>query len=172
MNIPSVATAFTLCATLLATGALSATDEPAATKEVAVTLRYGKETPPTAESAELLHQKAVALVATSSFNSRGPRWFGKPSDTLEGYRATMSGKYLLVTFNEPREISTHGGVVSVREIVIGLSRNDYASSLYTIDDELRIVGHEKYSGHLCVELMNTVKQLSGDTEQSDATASP
>jgi hypothetical protein len=84
------------------------------------------------------------------------------SEILEGYRKTVSGKYLLVSFKEPRKIKTVGGEVSVREILIGLNRPDYASSLYTIDDEGRIVGHAKHSGPLCVEFLELAKKISDD----------
>jgi hypothetical protein len=56
----------------------------------------------------------------------------------------------------------------VKEIVIGLNGREYASSLYTIDEELRIVGHAKYSGPLCVEFLKLVKKLSGDANETDS----
>ena len=97
---------------------------------------------------------------SSNFNSRAPRGEWEASDILEGYRKTVSGKYLLVTFKEPQKFKTVGGEVSVKEIVIGLNGQYYASSLYTIDEELRIVGHAKYSGPMCVEVLKLVKKLS------------
>ncbi len=82
------------------------------------------------------------------------------SEILQGYRKTVSGKYLLVSFKQPRKFKTVGGEINVREIIIGLNRPDYASSLYTIDDEGRIVAHTKYSGPLCVGLLEFVKRIA------------
>jgi len=47
-------------------------------------------------------------------------------------------------------------------IVEGVTYADYASSLFTIDDEGRVVVHEKYSGLTCIELMKLVKKIAGD----------
>jgi hypothetical protein len=50
----------------------------------------------------------------------------------------------------------------VAEIVIGLNRNDYASSLFTVDESGAVVGHAKYSGERCVEIMKAVTQYTHD----------
>jgi hypothetical protein len=80
----------------------------------------------------------------------------------------------VVSLKVPQTIKTVGGEVIVREIVIGLNRPDsvaivegvsyadYASSLFTIDDEGRVVVHAKYSGLLCIDLMKLVKKIAGD----------
>ena len=140
----------------------------------AVVLHYGKETALTQEKAQLLYSKAVELLASSNFNSRAPRWDWSISKIHAEYRQTVSGKYLLVSFKTSRKIVTVEGEVSVREIVIGLNRPDsiaivggvsyadYASSLFTIDDEGRVVGHAKYSGPLCIELLKVVKKIAND----------
>ena len=56
----------------------------------------------------------------------------------------------------PVKVRTVGGEVSVFEIVIGLAHPDSADALFTIDDEGRIVAHEKYSGRIAMELRKAV----------------
>ncbi len=135
-----------------------------------VALRFGKQTPLTQEAAQNLYSKALEFLGTSNFNSRA----GDISKFHEQYRETVAGKYLLISLKAPRKISTIGGEVIVKEIVIGLNRPDciaivgavsyteYASSLFTIDDEGRVVVHRKYSGPMCIELMKLVKTIAGD----------
>ena len=155
--------------------AFAQTNQPAASKaDYTVALRFGKQTPVTQEAAQTLHSKAVELLETSNFNSRTSSLDWSISKIHDQYRETVAGKYLLVSLNEPRRIKTVGGEVIVREIVIGLNRPDsiatvggvsyadYASSLFTIDDEGRVVVHAKYSGLMCIELMKLVKKIAGE----------
>lgn len=144
--------------------AIADAEEPSADTEsdYTLTLRYGKATPLSPEAVESLYAKTVELLETSNFNSRAPLWEWNMSEILEGYRRTVAGKYLLVSFNEPRTFKTIGGEVSVREIVIGLNRPDFASALFTIDDEGRIVGHAKYSGLLCIDFLKLAKKIVGE----------
>jgi len=158
--------------------ALAQTKQPAASKaDYTVALRFGKQTPVTQEEAQTLHSKALELLETSNFNSRTSALDWTISKIHEEYRQTVAGKYLLVSLNEPRRIKTVGGEVVVREIVIGLNRPDsiaivggvsyaeYASSLFTIDDEGRVVLHAKYSGLMCIELMKLVKKIAGELDR-------
>lgn len=112
-----------------------------------------------------LYQQTMDILKSSNFNSRqagGPLTNDIPLDQ-DRYRATIQqGKYLLVTFRDPVTVQTVGGAVTVREIVIGLNRTDYAGDLFTIDDENRLVTHGKYSGALCVQLMETVHKFAGE----------
>src|SRR5206468_2347595 len=143
-----------LCTTVVASVVAADTNRPAASKsDYTVTLRYGKETPSNPEAIQTLCSKAVDLLETSNFN-----W--SISKLHEEYRQTVSGKYLIVSFKAPRRFATVAGEVSVGEIVIGLNRPDYASALFTIDDEGRVVGHAKYDGPKCIELLNAVKQIA------------
>ena len=50
------------------------------------------------------------------------------------------------------KVCTVGGEVSVFEIVIGLAHPDSADALFTVDDDGRVVAHEKYSGRTAMEL--------------------
>ncbi|GEM_PF-2526103 len=143
-------------------GAAADTNQPPSTNGFTLALRHGKEKALSHDAVQTLYSKAVELLESSNFNSRAPRWDWNISEILEGYRTTVSGKYVLVSFKEAQKIKTIGGELSVREIVIGLNRPDYASSLYTIDDEGRIVGHAKYSGLLCIELLKLVKKIAGE----------
>lgn len=151
-----------LLTTVLVSIAAADTPEPAPANQFTLTLRFGTETATNQDVLQPVYAKAVELLESSNFNSHAPRWSWNVSEVLEGYRKTVSGKYLLVSFREPRKLKTLGGEVIVREIVIGLNRPDLASSLYTIDDEERIVAHTKYSGPLCVEFLKLVKRVAGE----------
>jgi hypothetical protein len=154
-----------LFVTVVVSTASPETNRPAASKaDYKVALRFGKETPLTQEAFQTLYSKALELLETSNFNSLAL--------VHAEYRQTVAGKYLLVSLKVPQKIKTVGGEVIVREIVIGLNRPDsvaivegvsyadYASSLFTIDDEGRVVVHEKYSGLMCIELMKLVKKIA------------
>jgi hypothetical protein len=153
--------------TVVMSTAFAETDRPAASNaDYKVALRFGKQMPLTQEAVRMLYSKALELLETSNFNSLAL--------VHEEYRQTVAGKYLLVSLKVPQTIKTVGGEVIVREIVIGLNRPDsvaivegvsyadYANSLFTIDDEGRVVAHAKYSGLLCIELMKLVKKIAGD----------
>jgi hypothetical protein len=128
-----------------------------------VKLRYEKEIRLSESTTQMLYSNAMQLVKTSNFNSRQSKtqsWAEYTATSIhEEYRRAVSGKYLLLTLKEPQVINTVGGEISVQEIVIGLNRPDYASSLFTVDGEGRVVGHGKYSGPLCVEITEQVKKI-------------
>lgn len=106
-----------------------------------------------------IRASALHLLETSNFNSIHHRDILKatPKSTHAAYRKTVAGRYLVVSFDTPRQVKTIGGEVDVLEVVIGLNRPDYADSLFTIDREGRVVAHQKYSGALAVELLRMVK---------------
>jgi len=106
---------------------------------------------------EKLYAKAVEILESSNFNSRAPRWQWNMPEVHQQYRQTVAGKYLLISFKEPNKFTTVGGEVTAKEIIIGLNGRQYASALFMIDDEDRLVGHAKYSGPLCVEFLKLVK---------------
>jgi hypothetical protein len=164
--------------TVVMSTAFAETDRPAASKaDYKVALRFGKQMPLTQEAVQMLYSKALELLETSNFNSRTSGLDWSISKIHEQYRQTVAVKYLLVSLIEPRRIKTVGGEVIVREIVIGLNRPDsiatvggvsyadYASSLFTIDDEGRVVVHAKYSGPMCIELMKLVKKIAGELDR-------
>ena len=154
-----------LFTTVAASVVAADTNGPAASKsDYTVALHYEKEIPLNSEAVQTLYSNAVDLLETSNFNSRAPLWDWSISKLHEQYRQTVSGKYLIVSFKVPRKFATVGGEVSVREIVIGMNRPDYASALFTIDGEGRVVGHAKYSGPKCIELLNAVKQIANDAD--------
>lgn len=105
-----------------------------------------------------LYTKTIELLKTSNFNSRTPRggWKWDNKNFLQWYRETVSGSYLLVSFEVPITTETVGGNITVREIVLGLG-GEYAGPLFTIDNEERIVAHSKYSGPLCIEILEMTK---------------
>jgi len=134
--------------TVVASVVAAETNRPAASKaDYTVALRFGKQPPLSQEQIQTLHSKALELLETSNFNSRASLSHKSISEVHEEYRQTVAGKYLLVSLKGPLKIKTDGGEVIVREIVIGLNRPDniaivggvsyaeYASSLFTIDDE-------------------------------------
>jgi hypothetical protein len=42
----------------------------------------------------------------------------------------------------------------------GLNGEQYATSLFTIDESGQLVGHSKYSGVACVNLLRTVRNVA------------
>ncbi len=152
-----------LLATAGANTVVAETKRVASPSSYALMLRYGKGAVHTQKALQPLYAKALEVLVSSNFNSHAPGWEWDVSEILEGYRETLSGGHFLVSFKEPQKIQTVGGEVGIREIVIGLNGREYASSLYTIDDEGRVVGHAKYSGPLCVEFLTLVKEIVGDT---------
>jgi len=109
-----------------------------------------------------LCKQAERLVHSSNFHS-------DPGDTYHlftisgvqgNYRREVAGRFLLISFPTPKTIRTLSDEITVTEIVVGLNRNDYASNLFTIDDAGRVIGHSKYAGEICIEIFNTVKQLT------------
>jgi hypothetical protein len=97
---------------------------------------------------------AIRLLESSNFNSEAHRELLKatPKTTHTAYRKTVAGRYLLISFDQPRSINTIGGEVDTLEVVVGL----IPSSLFTIDREGRVVAHEKYSGADTVTLLRRV----------------
>ena len=161
--------------TVVTSVAFAETNQPAASEaDYTVALYFGKQTPLIQEANRKLHSKALELLETSNFNSRAGVLDWNISKFHEQYRQTVAGKYLLISLKEAQRIRTVGGEVIVKEIVIGLNRPDsiatvggvsyteYASSLFTIDDEGRVVAHAKYSGSMCIELTKLVKKIAGD----------
>lgn len=152
------AIAIGLAAIVAAGSTISATRPPVPR---AVVLQYGARLDLSEEAAQMLYLRAVELLESSQFNSLDPAGDWDRQKVEEEYRQAMSRKYLAVTFHRPQKVATMGGEISVRQIVIGLNRPDYASSLHTVDDQARIVGHGKYSGPLCVEFLKLVKNVAG-----------
>ena len=107
-------------------------------------------------------QIARRVLQSSNFHS-GPedaqRLF-KLAEVQAHYRQEVSGRYLLVSFPMAQWTHTVGGRIQVSQIVIGLNRDDYASSLFTIDASGRIVEHAKYSGVVCVELFEAIRRAT------------
>ena len=176
--------AFAILFTTVVGSAVAAdTNRPAASKaDYTVALRFGKQPPLSQEQVQTLHAKALELLETSNFNSRASLSHKSISEVHEEYRQTVAGRYLLVSLKGPQKIKTDGGEVIVREIVIGLNRPnniaivggvsyaEYASSLFTIDDEGRVIVHAKYSGPMCIELMKLAKKIAGDPTSPAADA--
>lgn len=122
-------------------------------------LRYPHVTALGAADTERLKDKAVEILSSSNFNSAASLQEQDESTTNLQYADAVSGSHMLVTFVSPETIETVGGKIVVKEIVIGLNGPHYANSLHTIDDKGRVVGHGKFSGVSCVELLEMVKAL-------------
>lgn len=120
-----------------------------------------------------LCRQAIQLVETSNFHSDpGDQYhFFKLPQVQSDYRREVAGKFLLIDFPAPQKIETKGGEITVSEIVVGLNRDDYASNLFTIDDSGRVVGHSKYAGERCIQLLDAVKRIirnaSSEAETTD-----
>ncbi|MGC3992354.1 MAG: hypothetical protein QM796_22175 [Chthoniobacteraceae bacterium] len=120
----------------------------------------GKPTPLSEPASHQLLDQAMKLVQSSNFHSDpGDKYhFFQLPQVQSSYRQEVAGRYLLVTLPESQSIQTIGGRIEVREIVIGLNRDDYASNLFTIDSTGRIVGHAKYAGEVCRQIFSTIEQ--------------
>ncbi|MEJ1966980.1 MAG: hypothetical protein WDO56_37755 [Gammaproteobacteria bacterium] len=107
-------------------------------------------------------QIALRVLQSSNFHS-GPddaqRNF-RAAEVQAHYRKEVAGRYLLVSYPTVQSMHTVGGQVRVREIVIGLNRDDSANSLFTIDDSGRIVEHARFSGAVCIELLEAIRRLT------------
>lgn len=123
-------------------------------------LRYSSPslTPSEVQQQQLL-AKALALLASSNFNSAQPRWKWDSARIEQEYGRAVSGRHLLIDFRQPTVRPTRGGELSVRQIVIGLDGGQLAQSLHTLDPNGSLVGHAMYAGELCVELMATVRAM-------------
>lgn len=140
---------------------MSRASEPAPSVELHL---HDRQTTLSAAGKQQLAQEALQLVKSSNFHSGpGDKYhFFTLTGVQNDYRREVAGKYLLVSFSTARAIKTTGGDVTVSEVVIGLNRNDYASSLFTIDGTGRVVAHTKYSGERCIEIFKTIKQLTDE----------
>ena len=130
----------------------------------ALELHYGRESRLSGRQQAALQSTTLRLLRSSNFNSERHRDILNvtPRQIRAAYRKTLSGRYLVVRFETPQRFETVGGDVVVLGIVVGLNRPDYAESLFTIDAEGRIVVHGKYSGVLCVELLNEAQRVRPD----------
>lgn len=144
---------------LLSATGIGATTESQPQPEYLLSLQYEGASPSSPGDYQQLYDLAVAIVESSNFNSRDPKWSWDLADVLSDYRRAVDGRYLLISFGSPRIIKTVGGDVMVKEILIGLNGSQYASSLHTVDDEGRIVGHSKYSGELCIQMYQLVTRM-------------
>ena len=86
-------------------------------------------------------------------------WAWDESAIVQQYRQVLDGDHFIVTYEPELEMSTEGGKVSVKTLVIGLLGTQYASSLHTVDGFGRVAGHAKYSGELCIQMLDMVKSL-------------
>ena len=127
--------------------------------EYVLSLQYEGAAPAGLDDYTKLYDLAMEIVESSNFNSRNPQWKWELAEVLADYRRAVDGRYLLVSLAKPRTVKTAGGDVTVKEILIGLNGSEYASSLHTVDDEGRIVGHAKYSGEVCIRMLQLVKSM-------------
>src|SRR5262245_29131082 len=130
-------------------------------------LRFGKVRSLTRDDTQPLYGKPLLVLESSNFNSSAPLWEWDMSKVLAEYNDAVARDRLIITFTEPERISTVGGAIDVREIVVGLNRPDYVSSLHTVDDKGQVVGHAKYNGLLCIEFLDLVKTIAPPDEPTE-----
>jgi len=114
------------------------------------------------ESQQQVLTQALQVLQSSNFHS-GPGdrlHLFKAADIQSSYRTEVAGRFLVISFPAPRTMATVGGEIVVGKIVIGLNGEQYASSLFTIDESGSVVGHAKYSGVACIELLRTVRNVA------------
>jgi hypothetical protein len=88
------------------------------------------------------------LLKSANFNTVNQPDILKQSvtDIQKRYRDTLRGDYLVVSYDRPTKFRTVASDVTVVEIVVGLNRRDrFASGLFTVDPDGRVVAHEKYA---------------------------
>ena len=128
-----------------------------------VLLRFG-DAPELNEGAkQQLAEKSLAIIKSSNFNSATHTNILTTTTVPKvqaDYRATIVDRHLVVSFATPQQVDTAGGNTSVYEIVIGLSNSQIAGPIFTVDASGRIISHAKYSGPLCMELMDYVRELT------------
>jgi len=98
---------------------------------------------------------AMKFLSSANFNTANHPDVLKQTVTHihQRYRDTAAGDHLVVTFSDPSTVETVGGRIVCREIIVGLARPDqFPSALFTVDDEGRVVAHEKYAAILPEEL--------------------
>lgn len=118
----------------------------------AVVLRYSANISLDRADARKLFGKSIEVLQSSNFNSSNSQWEWDEAEVNREYGRAVSGRHVLVTFSKPEIIKTIGGDITVREFVIGLNGSQYASSVHTLDEQRRVIGHAKYAGQLCIEI--------------------
>jgi hypothetical protein len=126
----------------------------------AVVLRYPGSIALGLNDSRKLFEKSIEILQSSNFNSSSARWEWDEAKISFEYGRAVSGKHVLVTFNKAERVKTLGGYVSASELIIGLNGSHYASSVHTIDGDGNVVGHAKYLGQLCVEIVELVKEMT------------
>ena len=106
-----------------------------------------------------LESKALQVLRSSEFNSSEPRWAWDENAIRKEYSQALSGDHLEVTYSPAVDVNTEGGTITVSKLVIGLVREQYANSVHTVDGSGHVVGHAKYRGELCIQMLNLVKAL-------------
>ena len=150
---------------VLASAVLSA-ELPSKANGAAVVLRFEGSSTLTDEEQQRLIAAAQKVLASSQFNSMNPQWEWDIPKVLTEYGDAVAGKHLLLYFPQPKRFDTVGGTITAREVLIGLNRQDYASSLHTIDSSGQVVGHAKYSGTLCIELKKLVDAIVSEPNKT------
>jgi hypothetical protein len=139
---------------LFAATATLAADQaaPPATTQPTLQFKIDGKQPGDKTRAELI-RLGLELLRTSNFNTvNDPQLLRQSVPVIQDhYRHAAAGDYVLIRYDHPITLKTVGGDVTVYDIFIGLARPDYVSSLFTIDDQCRVVAHEKYSGGVAIE---------------------
>jgi hypothetical protein len=138
---------------------LFAADSPEFEKS-SVVLRHAASISLDHDEARQVFDKALEILQSSNFNSANPRWEWDEANLNLEYGRAVSGRHVLITFGTPEIIKTIGGDITVRELVIGLNSSQYASSVHTVDDQGKVIGHAKYLGLLCIEIQELANAIA------------
>jgi hypothetical protein len=121
-----------------------------------------------------IHSWALRLVSSSQENSDEPRWAFPIWELEQEYLDALSGDYLRVDFAALTTISTVGGVVHARAIVMRIDplgpdwRSKYPDhfddALFTIDENGAAVGYALYSGLDVTALDRAIKKAFADPD--------
>jgi hypothetical protein len=144
---------------IISASALSTEDSPDFDKS-AVVLRYSGNVPLSHDDARKLFRKSIEILQSSNFNSSNPKWEWDEAKINLEYGRAVSSRHVLVTFGKSQALKTIGGDITVRELVIGLNGSQYASSVHTVDNKGKVIGHAKYLGQLCVEIQEMANAIA------------
>ena len=153
--------AFSLIATMAAL--LAGLESPPAhgkePKASTLTLSYHGDLKLKAADSHKVEAMALEILRSSQFNSSAPLWQWDDAAIQKEYQLALAGDRLIVTYTPAEEVITEGGALSVKQLIVGLNGSQYASSVHTTDITGHVVGHAKYSGVLCIQLLDLVKSL-------------
>lgn len=138
-----------------------------------VELTCGKNVPLSDQASAVLGESALELLQSSEANSHSPDWRFPISEVQQEFRGALASEHLRVMFVEIQTVGSPGGTLRVREIIVRLGPearhaplpDRFVDSLFTLDDQGKLVGHALYSGGRMIELWRAVRDATGGLDE-------